>query len=432
MSLSQFYDAVGHGWSERGIRAQTPHHAGEIAATVEVVAELGEVPGQLLGANRMVRSLHGVLDVSHHTVDRDECLASVPPLAAAARQRLVSTTCLLDRGKAPQAIAAHVSAGGQMLAAPAADLAAADRPVFAAVDQIGTCRGTSAPLIWDCDEHDQIHDARRAGRARGLRIGDHPARRERPGRGAGTGRRAGRVAAGRRQRRREGRASHERDQPDRDRDRRHDAVAAEGRPRSLEVGRELHRLRGRRAGQYAAGQGRVVEGFLYGCGHCYTLEPRIESWEKSKPDWVVLKRVPVNWNEVTREDARLFYAIESLGRLDELHTAMFREIHSKRRPLTVIRNGRVDKAETRKAAREFLAANGVSGQDFEKHCRIFSAENKLRQPGREALAPVSDGPHADVGRAWQVPDGRRNGRPRRPALRAGKRPGRTRAPSQLT
>jgi thiol:disulfide interchange protein DsbA len=123
----------------------------------------------------------------------------------------------------------------------------------------------------------------------------------------------------------------------------------------------------------------VVEGFWYGCGHCYSLEPRIESWEKSKPDWVVLRRLPVVWNEVTREDARLYYTIESLGLVDKLHAEVFREIHARHRPLTVIRGGRVDKAATEKAAREFLASHGVPAADFDKHYRTFSAENKLRQ-----------------------------------------------------
>lgn len=123
----------------------------------------------------------------------------------------------------------------------------------------------------------------------------------------------------------------------------------------------------------------VVEGFWYGCGHCYSLEPRLEAWNKANPDWIKLKRVPVIWNEVTREDARLYYTIESLGLVDKLHTEVFREIHVKNRPLTVISGGRVDRAATEKAAREFLVAHGVSEEDFAKHYRTFSSENKLRQ-----------------------------------------------------
>lgn len=123
----------------------------------------------------------------------------------------------------------------------------------------------------------------------------------------------------------------------------------------------------------------VVEAFWYGCGHCYSLEPRVEAWNKSRPDWIVLKRLPVIWNEVTREDARLFLTIESLGLVDKLHGEVFREIHVNHRPITVVRGGRVDPAATEKAAREFLAARGVSAEDFAKHYRSFSTENRLRQ-----------------------------------------------------
>lgn len=123
----------------------------------------------------------------------------------------------------------------------------------------------------------------------------------------------------------------------------------------------------------------VVEGFWYGCGHCYRLEPELEAWEKSKPDWIKLRRLPVIWNEVTREDARLYFAIESLGLVDKLHAEVFRQIHARGKPFTVIRGGRVDAAATEKAARDFLLANGVSAEDFARHYRTFSTENKLRQ-----------------------------------------------------
>ncbi len=127
------------------------------------------------------------------------------------------------------------------------------------------------------------------------------------------------------------------------------------------------------------GKVEVIEGFWYGCGHCYALEPRLESWLRTKPDWIEFRHTPVIWNEVTREDARLYFTIESLGLLDKLHTEVYREIHAKHHPLTVISGGRVDKAATERTAREFLEANGVSDEDFAKYYRSFSSENKLRQ-----------------------------------------------------
>lgn len=127
------------------------------------------------------------------------------------------------------------------------------------------------------------------------------------------------------------------------------------------------------------GEVEVVEVFWYGCGHCYALEPRIEAWDQARPAWLHFKRLPVVWNEVTREDARLYYTIEGLGKLDTLHPEVFRELHVRGRPLTIVRNNRVDTAATEQAAREFLLARGVSADDFARHYRTFSTENRLRQ-----------------------------------------------------
>jgi len=127
------------------------------------------------------------------------------------------------------------------------------------------------------------------------------------------------------------------------------------------------------------GQIEVTEAFWYGCGVCYSLEPQLEAWEKSKPAWIRLRRAPVVWNEVTKEDARLYFTLEGLGLVEKLHLEVYRQIHARNRPFTVLRGGSVDLAATEKAARDFLAANGVSAADFAKHYRTFSTENKLRQ-----------------------------------------------------
>ncbi len=130
----------------------------------------------------------------------------------------------------------------------------------------------------------------------------------------------------------------------------------------------------------APGEVEVTEIFWYGCGHCFTLEPRIAAWEKNgKPDYVKVVRMPVVWNEVTREDARLFYTLEALGKLDPVNLAVFRELHVNRKPLTIIAGNRVDTAATEKRVRDFLVANGVSAEDFGKTYRSFAVENRIRQ-----------------------------------------------------
>lgn len=131
----------------------------------------------------------------------------------------------------------------------------------------------------------------------------------------------------------------------------------------------------------APGDIEVTAIFWYGCGHCFVLEPRYEAWEaKGRPDYVKVVRMHVVWNEVTREDARLFYTIEALGKLKQLNMAVFREMHVNHRPFTVIAPGnRVDTVATEKNVRAFLLENGVSAEDFGRTYRSFSIENKLRQ-----------------------------------------------------
>ena len=130
----------------------------------------------------------------------------------------------------------------------------------------------------------------------------------------------------------------------------------------------------------APGEVEVTEIFWYGCGHCFTLEPRLAAWEKNgKPAYVKVVRMPVVWNEVTREDARLFYTLEALGKLDPVNLAVFREMHVNRKPLTIIAGNKVDTVATEKRVRDFLVAAGVSAEDFGKTYRSFAVENKIRQ-----------------------------------------------------
>jgi protein dithiol oxidoreductase (disulfide-forming) len=121
----------------------------------------------------------------------------------------------------------------------------------------------------------------------------------------------------------------------------------------------------------APDQVQITEVFWYGCPHCNALDPHLEAWRKStepngKPSYVVFTRLPAAWNDATRFHGRFYYAAESLGRLDELHPLIFREIHVNGNPLNTI-----DKA------REFFAAHGVDAKDFQKNFGALSIERKL-------------------------------------------------------
>lgn len=113
----------------------------------------------------------------------------------------------------------------------------------------------------------------------------------------------------------------------------------------------------------------VVEVFWYGCSHCFTLDPAIESWRgKGKADYIEFVRVPAMWNEATRMHARVFYTAELLGKLEELHTPIFREIHVKGNPLNTVER-----------ITDFFRQHGVSADDFQKAFSSFAVENKLQR-----------------------------------------------------
>lgn len=125
----------------------------------------------------------------------------------------------------------------------------------------------------------------------------------------------------------------------------------------------------------AADKVEALEFFWYGCGHCYHLDPFLENWEKKgKPAYVEFVRVPVMWNEVTRAHARLFYTLEVLGRLEKLHGAVFRELHTKNNPLAA-----ANPTETERVQRQFALANGVPAADFDREYRGFAVETKLQR-----------------------------------------------------
>lgn len=82
-----------------------------------------------------------------------------------------------------------------------------------------------------------------------------------------------------------------------------------------------------------AGKVDVVEFFWYGCPHCNSFEPQLEAWLKTAPKNVAFRRVPVSFRPDFEPHQRLYYALEAMGKVDELHKKVFYTIHIERQPL---------------------------------------------------------------------------------------------------
>jgi len=112
----------------------------------------------------------------------------------------------------------------------------------------------------------------------------------------------------------------------------------------------------------------VAEVFWYGCPHCFTFDPIVTNWEKNLPDGVNFVRIPVMWNPTNEIHARLFFTVEALGKLDEIHPAIFNEIHLNKNMLT-----------TEAGIMKFVGKHGISAEDFKKTFRSFAVESKLKR-----------------------------------------------------
>ncbi len=126
----------------------------------------------------------------------------------------------------------------------------------------------------------------------------------------------------------------------------------------------------------ASGQVEVLEFFWYACPHCYSLDPLVETWKKTKPAYISFSRVPVMWTAGHRALARLYYTLDSMGKLDELHAAIWKEIHVKNDPLVDVGN---DDAKSERIQTAFVQSLGVSADAFKSAYHSFAVETDLQR-----------------------------------------------------
>ena len=124
----------------------------------------------------------------------------------------------------------------------------------------------------------------------------------------------------------------------------------------------------------------AVEFFWYGCPHCFTLEPLLESWVKRLPPDVAFRQVPVGFSVPHQEHQKLFYALEELGQLPTLHRRVFTAIHRQ--------NARLNNEADIVA---FVTANGVDGARFTSAFKSFSVATKASRAKQLSDAYKIDG-----------------------------------------
>ncbi len=104
--------------------------------------------------------------------------------------------------------------------------------------------------------------------------------------------------------------------------------------KSPEAGTDYQVLEKVAAVEAPAGKIEVVEFFGYYCPHCNHFEPTFEAWRKRVPKDVVVRRVPVAFDASLVPQQRLFYALEAMGLVDQLHAKVFAAIHEEKQNLS--------------------------------------------------------------------------------------------------
>ena len=139
------------------------------------------------------------------------------------------------------------------------------------------------------------------------------------------------------------------------------AVHAQGQP--LKEGVDYLTLDKFAPTEAAAGKIEVVEFFWYSCPHCNRFEPQLEEWAKKMPKDVVLRRAPIAFRPDFEPQQRLYFALEGMNKVDELHKKVFYAIHVEKQALNslpliadwVEKQG-VDKAKFTEAYNSFPVA----------------------------------------------------------------------------
>ena len=104
----------------------------------------------------------------------------------------------------------------------------------------------------------------------------------------------------------------------------------------------------------------VIEFFWFGCGHCYSLENQLNSWEKKLPADIDFWRSPITWNEMAKTHAKLFYAAEFFKKPDII-ASTFVSIHANQRMMT-----------SERELEPFFASYGIAQDQYQSLFNSFA------------------------------------------------------------
>lgn len=141
-----------------------------------------------------------------------------------------------------------------------------------------------------------------------------------------------------------------------------------GPPLKLSEGKDYNRLEHPQASDAGAGKIELIEFFWYSCPHCNAFEPTFANWVKNAPKDVVVRRIPVAFNDSFAPQQRLFFTLEALNLLDTLHVKVFQAVHVDKQPLN-----------TDASIQAWAEKQGVDKTKFADTYKSFAMVSKLRR-----------------------------------------------------
>ena len=108
----------------------------------------------------------------------------------------------------------------------------------------------------------------------------------------------------------------------------------------------------------------VIEFFAYYCHFCHHLESSLAEWVKKQGDKIQFKRIHV-LNPGAEAQQRLFFALDAIGKADELHNQVFEAYHVQRNRLM-----------TDEQVRDFINKTNIDKAAFFSAYNSFTVKTK--------------------------------------------------------
>jgi len=124
----------------------------------------------------------------------------------------------------------------------------------------------------------------------------------------------------------------------------------------------------------------VLDFFWYGCPHCYAFLPDLEAWRKRQPADVAFKHVPVAFDTAREAHSKIFFTLQLLNRVDEMHVKVFDAFHQRHLRL-------LDRDEIA----DFMASNGIARDKWLATYDSFSVAGAVSRARLMVQAYAIDG-----------------------------------------